>query len=104
MRSLPRERRASPRWKAPGGSYARFPEGASAIADIGFGGLRIDDSDPLPEGTRLDMRLHLCEQIIPCVGVVRRCVPGKSMGIRFVGFPEGELNRLRSVLFELRGR
>ncbi|MGH7820817.1 MAG: PilZ domain-containing protein [Candidatus Binatia bacterium] len=95
------ERRAFPRRKVPPGSYAWFPEGASAIADLSLGGVRVDDPEPLLVGTRLKMRLHVAEAMISCTGVVRRTVSNQCMGIQFAEFPEGERSRLHALLFRL---
>lgn len=94
------EHRAYTRFLLRTGSCVLAGEGAGAIHDLSLGGMFISYPGAFPEGTTFNIELRLGDQEIPAKAVVRRCVPGKGMGIEFVEMPAPVRARLKMFLME----
>lgn len=77
------DKRISPRLGVRAGNYVVYTEGSGTIRDLSSGGVFIEDSVPLAEGTVFGFDLRLGEDLVPVRGVVRRSIPGFGMGVQF---------------------
>ena len=75
-------KRISPRLSVTAANYVVYTEGSGAIRDLGVGGVFIEDTAPLAEGTVFGFDLRLGLDLVPVRGVVRRSVPGTGMGVQ----------------------
>lgn len=88
------DKRISPRLSVTAGNYVVYTEGSGGIRDLGVGGVFIEDTAPLPEGTVFGFDLRLGPDLVPVRGVVRRCVPRVGMGVQFQGLSGDSRNKL----------
>lgn len=88
------DKRISPRLHVTAANYVVYTEGSGAIRDLGIGGVFIEDTSPLPEGTVFGFDLRLGADLVPVRGVVRRSVPGTGMGVQFQGLSGDSRNKV----------
>jgi hypothetical protein len=53
-----------------------------------------DDRDPLPIGNRSALILHLGNETVSCVGLVKRSIPAEGMAVEFVDISAADRKRL----------
>jgi c-di-GMP-binding flagellar brake protein YcgR len=95
------DKRSCPRLQAAPGTYATYPEGAGTVRDLSVGGLFIEDSGGIAEGTRLALTLHLEGDPIPCRAVVRRAIPGRGVGVQLLEVSRDLRERLARYCYNL---
>jgi len=88
------DKRIAPRLSVTAGNYVVYTEGSGGIRDLSAGGVFIEDTAPLPEGTVFGFELRLGTDLVSVRGVVRRCVPRVGMGIQFQGLAGESRNKL----------
>ncbi|MGH9862916.1 MAG: PilZ domain-containing protein [Candidatus Acidiferrales bacterium] len=97
------DKRIMPRLPVSAGNYVIYTEGSGGIRDISLGGVFIEDSAPLSEGTVFSFDLRLGNTDVPVRGVVRRMVPGVGMGVQFQNLPPATQTRLERFLASMEG-
>lgn len=95
------DKRISPRLHVTAANYVVYTEGSGAIRDLSVGGVFIEDTSPLPEGTIFGFDLRLGADLVPVRGVVRRSVPGTGMGVQFQGLAGDSRNKLERFVANL---
>ncbi len=97
---MEKDKRAYPRFLVTSDASVIYGEGTGSILDLSVGGCFVADPSPFPVGMKVDIELRLGEQAIPAQGVVRRSVPGRGMGLQFLGMPPAVRGRLKMFLLE----
>lgn len=102
-----RETRRSPRYACKGGAdFARANTQNTAWAelqDISKFGTYLSTLGPLPVGTEAELTLHLDDERIQVVGLVRTCHPMVGMGVEFQRFlTDEEETKLDAKIKKLR--
>ena len=95
------DKRIMPRLPVTAGNYVVYTEGAGTIRDISAGGVFIEDSSPLSEGTVFSFDLRVGSADVPVRGVVRRSVPGVGMGVQFQQLSGEAKNQLERLLISM---
>ncbi len=95
------DKRIMPRLPVTAGNYVIYTEGSGTIRDISAGGLFIEDSAPLPEGTVFSFDVRVGNSDVPVRGTVRRSVPGVGMGVQFQQLSGEGKNQLERLLVSL---
>lgn len=92
------DKRIAARLHVSAANYVVYTEGSGAIRDLGIGGVFIEDTAPLAEGTVFGFDLRLGTDLVPVRGVVRRSVPGTGMGVQFQGLSGDSRNKLERFI------
>lgn len=74
--------------------------GVASTKDISTGGLYMNTQKEIPEGSLLTLRIPLGEKDVVCNAEVIYSNPGRGVGVRFHGVPEGDRQLLESALAE----
>ena len=95
------DKRIMPRLPVTAGNYVVYTEGSGTIRDISAGGVFIEDSAPLSEGTVFSFDVRVGNSDVPVRGIVRRSVPGVGMGVQFQQLSGADRNQLERLLVNL---
>ena len=95
------DKRIMPRLPVTAGNYVVYTEGSGTIRDISAGGVFIEDSAPLSEGTVFSFDVRVGNTDVPVRGVVRRSVPGVGMGVQFQQLSGEDRSQLERLLVNL---
>ena len=95
------DKRIMPRLPVTAGNYVVYTEGSGTIRDISAGGVFIEDSAPLSEGTVFSFDVRVGNSDVPVRGIVRRSVPGVGMGVQFQQLSGADRNQLERLLINL---
>lgn len=102
-RSLTAERRRAPRYPLVLAADAiELPGGAkltARTADISHTGCYIDTLNPIPEGSRVRLRLTHHDEVLEILGKVSYCAPRLGMGIAFTEITPEQKAKLDDWLF-----
>lgn len=74
--------------------------GIASTKDIGIGGLYMNTKTPLPEGTRLTLRVPLAAEPVIIVAEVVYSQAGHGVGVRFQDLTDEARTRLEQLLAE----
>jgi hypothetical protein len=66
------------------GLYASFPGGVAPLKELTLRGATLEERDPLPIGSRLQLTLHLGTDNVRCIGLVERSILDEGMEVEFV--------------------
>ena len=96
-----KDRRQYPRLKITT-SVQLFPQEGSSIrctsTDLSLGGCFVEMTNPLPVGTKLELRLWAGERTLRAVGTVAAVTPGLGIGIQFIKMDDKDFHLLTSLL------
>ncbi len=90
-------RRAFPRFRTKGSTYASYPGGLASISDLSLGGALLRDPEPVDVGSPIRLSLHLGEGVAFCEGVVRRVDP-RGTGLEFTEIAKEDRRVLSAFL------
>ena len=102
-----RETRRTPRYNCSGGADFASPNSRNTnwaeLQDISKFGCYLTTLSPLPVGTEIELAVHLEDDRIQVVGLVRTCHPMVGMGVEFQRFfTDDEESKLDAKLKKLR--
>jgi hypothetical protein len=66
------------------GLYTSFPGGLANLRELTLRGAVLEERDPLPIGSRLNLMLHLGTLTVSCIGLVQQSMLGGGMSVEFV--------------------
>lgn len=72
--------------------------GVASTKDISPGGLYMNTQREIPEGSLLTLRIPVEGRDVVCNAEVAYSNPGRGVGVRFHGLPEGDRTLLESML------
>ncbi len=90
----PKDRRATPRFRAKPDNRIRYGDRVAPIRDLSLEGVFVVDPDPLPAGSELSFTLRAGLQDISLEGVVRHSIVDVGMGIQFTNLSAVSKRRL----------
>jgi PilZ domain len=90
----PKDRRATPRFKAKPENHITYGERSAPIRDLSLEGVFVLDPDPLPAGSEISFTLRAGKTDISLEGVVRHSVVDAGMGIQFTNLSAVSKRRL----------
>ncbi|HEY8715987.1 MAG TPA: PilZ domain-containing protein, partial [Candidatus Acidoferrum sp.] len=103
MDEKPKDRRSHPRVFAPRGMVVAWrsggQQGVSRMGTMALGGLFLHTQSPPSNGSVLELLFEIATGVqVRARAVVRNCMPGKGMGVKFVHMNNDDRSRLNRFL------